>query len=140
MPFAFLLGLFLIMAGCSLRVWCYRVLGRLFTYEVAFRPAHTLVTRAPYKLVRHPSYTGLYMHFIGVAILHFAPGSWNRECGIMYTRAAIWVWVWLVLGVFMFVSVARRSAVEDRVMKEKFADAWEKYRRDVPFMFFPGIF
>ncbi|THH05071.1 hypothetical protein EW146_g10001 [Bondarzewia mesenterica] len=139
MPPVFLAGLSLTVTGCLIRLWCYKVLGKIFTYEVTLRPSHMLVTHGPYAYVRHPSYTGLYMHFGGIAVLHFSPGGWNRECGIMSTLARWWIGLWLVLTAFTFASVWRRSIVEDKIMKKKFGSQWEQYRRDVPFKILPGI-
>src|SRR5690606_11209625 len=53
------LGSALMLAGMALRWWSIRVLARHFTVDVAIRDDHELVRRGPYRLLRHPSYTGL---------------------------------------------------------------------------------
>ncbi|KAI0700469.1 hypothetical protein BC835DRAFT_1266428 [Cytidiella melzeri] len=139
-PPQFWLGLLLATTGCALRVWCYKTLGTLFTYELSLRPTHTLIRTAPYNIVRHPSYTGLFLHFTGVALLHFSPGGWDRECGITTeTKSGPWILLWLGLSAYTFVSVWRRGAVEDRLMQKRFGEVWEQYARDVPCKFFPGV-
>ena len=138
-PASFVLGLVLALSGSAIRVWCYRVLGHMFTYEVSLRPTHSLVKCAPYSIVRHPSYTGVFLHFTGIAILHFSPGGWNRECGIMQTASGPWISLWLILSAYTFVSVWRRGDIEDAILREKFGSEWEQYRLDVPFKFIPWM-
>ncbi|KZV67238.1 ICMT-domain-containing protein [Peniophora sp. CONT] len=135
----FLLGAALALFGAYLRHWTYRVLGELFTYEVTLRPQHKLIRRAPYNFVRHPSYAGLYMHFAGVAIMHFAEGGWNRECGIMGTPLVFAVLFWVLIVTFSMASVWRRSIVEDDFLRSKFGTDWLLYRKEVPSKFFPGL-
>lgn len=135
----FAAGAVLNLLGGYIRHWTYKVLGELFTYEVAVRPQHQLVMRAPYNIVRHPSYTGLFMHFGGVAVMHFAEGGWNRECGIMHTPAVAGVLVWVVLSVFAMSSVWRRGAVEDKLMQSKFGEKWLHYYQQVPYKYFPYV-
>ncbi|KAI0809174.1 hypothetical protein BC629DRAFT_1437382 [Irpex lacteus] len=135
----FALGVILALCGSAIRTWCYSVLGRFFTYEVSLRPAHALIRDAPYNVVRHPSYTGLFLHFVGVAVVHFSPGGWSRECGMLHTKAGFFICLWLTLVAYTFVSVWRRGAVEDNLLKSKFGSIWEQYAREVPWKFFPWI-
>src|SRR3546814_13025802 len=55
------------------RWWSSRVLARHFTVDVTIHPDHELVRRGPYRLLRHPSYTGLLMTFLGFAL---GLGNW----------------------------------------------------------------
>src|SRR3546814_1001771 len=70
------LGIALMLSGMGLRWWSIRVLARHFTVDVAIRPDHELVRRGPYRLLRHPSYTGLLMTFLGFAL---CLGNWLRS-------------------------------------------------------------
>src|SRR3546814_1807757 len=54
--------------GMGLRWWSIRVLARHFTVDVTIHPDHALVRRGPYRLLRHPSYTGLLVTFLGFAL------------------------------------------------------------------------
>ncbi|KAI0341083.1 hypothetical protein BDW22DRAFT_1333253 [Trametopsis cervina] len=135
----FTLGALLAISGGALRVWCYRVLGSLFTYEVTLRPAHTLVRQAPYNTVRHPSYTALILQAIGTIAVLFSPGAWSRECGIMHTKAGPFVILWPMGVAYTCVSVWRRGALEDDLLRKRFGSVWEEYAREVPWKFFPWI-
>jgi protein-S-isoprenylcysteine O-methyltransferase len=67
------LGVATVLAGVALRVWAILTLGRHFRREVTIEPGQTLVRRGPYRLLRHPSYTGLLLNFAGLGL---AFGSW----------------------------------------------------------------
>jgi protein-S-isoprenylcysteine O-methyltransferase Ste14 len=49
------------------------VLGAFFTTDVRVRADQTVVERGPYRWVRHPSYTGMIMTFVGIGL---ALGNW----------------------------------------------------------------
>jgi protein-S-isoprenylcysteine O-methyltransferase Ste14 len=52
-------------AGLILRWWAIITLGRFFTVDVTIEQDHELVERGPFRLVRHPSYTGVLLAFFG---------------------------------------------------------------------------
>jgi protein-S-isoprenylcysteine O-methyltransferase Ste14 len=60
--------------GLALQVWAIVSLGRWFTLRVALLPGHELVRAGPYRLLRHPSYTGLFLWLVGLPL---AFGSWG---------------------------------------------------------------
>lgn len=135
----FIAGFILAMSGAITRVWSYRALGRLFTYEVTIRPSHTLVTSGPYRFVRHPGYIGLLSHLVGVAIIGGSPTSWIASCGVMSSPAWIWVSTWYILFIWSIFSVGRRGKVEDALLEKEFGDEWRRYHRSVPYMYIPGL-
>jgi protein-S-isoprenylcysteine O-methyltransferase len=56
-------------AGLVLRWYSILHLGRFFTVNVAIAADHQLVDTGPYRFVRHPSYTGALLAFIGFALV-----------------------------------------------------------------------
>jgi protein-S-isoprenylcysteine O-methyltransferase Ste14 len=66
-------GLVVLAAGVALRTWAILTLGRLFKFVVVIQDGHRVVTSGPYRLLRHPSYTGALVAFLGVGI---ALDSW----------------------------------------------------------------
>ena len=56
-------------AGLALRTWAIVTLGGWFTLRVGVTPAQRLVRSGPYRLIRHPSYTGAFLAFVASAIL-----------------------------------------------------------------------
>jgi protein-S-isoprenylcysteine O-methyltransferase len=67
------LGVAVVLAGVALRAWAILTLGRYFRREVTIEPGQMLVRRGPYRVLRHPSYTGI---MLSVAGLGLAFGSW----------------------------------------------------------------
>jgi protein-S-isoprenylcysteine O-methyltransferase Ste14 len=55
-------------AGLCLRQWAILVLGRFFTVDVRVHSNQVVVARGPYRWVRHPSYSGLIVFFVGVGL------------------------------------------------------------------------
>jgi protein-S-isoprenylcysteine O-methyltransferase Ste14 len=66
-PF-FIVGLALMASGIYVRQWAIFTLGRFFTADVRVHPQQTVVDRGPYRWVRHPSYSGLIIFFLGVGL------------------------------------------------------------------------
>jgi protein-S-isoprenylcysteine O-methyltransferase Ste14 len=61
-------GIALIAAGVALRAWSIATLGRFFQYQIEVQPDHRVVTGGPYRYVRHPSYTGVALVIVGIAL------------------------------------------------------------------------
>ncbi|MEP6810686.1 MAG: isoprenylcysteine carboxylmethyltransferase family protein [Chthoniobacterales bacterium] len=54
--------------GLALRWWAIVVLGRFFTVDVQIAQDHELVDRGPFRWMRHPSYTGVLLAFLGFGL------------------------------------------------------------------------
>jgi protein-S-isoprenylcysteine O-methyltransferase Ste14 len=67
------IGLCVLAAGVAFRTWAMLTLGRLFKFVVVIQDDHRVITSGPYRLLRHPSYTGALVAFLGVGI---ALDSW----------------------------------------------------------------
>jgi len=83
-------GAFVSIFGNLLRQRCFWELGALFTFEVTIQPEHTLITTGPYSIVRHPSYTGVYLTLLGPTAMMLAPGAWVRECWFSFACSNRW--------------------------------------------------
>ena len=75
-----LLALGLLLGGLALRWAAIITLGRLFTVDVAIHADHVVVQSGLYHLVRHPSYTGLLVAFLGLGVI-FA--NWLSILGLL---------------------------------------------------------
>ena len=53
----------------ALRTWAILTLGRLFKFVVVIQEGHQVVASGPYRLLRHPSYTGALVAFLGIGIV-----------------------------------------------------------------------
>jgi protein-S-isoprenylcysteine O-methyltransferase Ste14 len=61
-------GLTLIVCGIGLRAWSIATLGPFFQYRIEVQPEHRVVTAGPYRYVRHPSYSGVALVLLGIAL------------------------------------------------------------------------
>src|SRR5881394_2202280 len=72
-PAVAVVAVVLFVAGLILRWWAIVILGRFFTVDVTIERDHELVERGPFRWVRHPSYTGVLLAFVGLAL---TLGNW----------------------------------------------------------------
>jgi protein-S-isoprenylcysteine O-methyltransferase Ste14 len=102
-------GLGLAIAGAALAIGSRAMLGRNWSATVELKQDHELVTRGPYRLVRHPIYSGLLLLFLGNAIM---VGDWRG----------------LLAVAIVFVSFWRKFRLEERWLVEHFGDAYRLYQ------------
>jgi protein-S-isoprenylcysteine O-methyltransferase Ste14 len=114
-------GVFLFVGGLFLRWWAIITLGRFFTVDVTIEKDHELVERGPFRLVRHPSYTGVLLAFVGFALT-------------LRNWAAL-----LVILVPIFAAFIRRMNVEEdalsRALGSRYAEYMGRTKRLVPFVY-----
>lgn len=104
-------ALSLLVGGLALRWYAILTLGRLFTVDVAIQADHTLVETGPYRYVRHPSYTGMLVAFLGVGVYF---GNWLSIAA---------------LAVPIFLVVMIRIRVEEAALLTTFGVAYSDYCR-----------
>jgi len=63
------LGDFLVFVGLFIAIWARMTLGRNWSASVTLKENHELIQRGPYRLVRHPIYSGLLLMILGTAVL-----------------------------------------------------------------------
>ncbi len=57
------------LGGLALRTWAVSALGRFFTWNVEVQAGQRLIQDGPYRLIRHPSYTGALVTFVASCVL-----------------------------------------------------------------------
>jgi protein-S-isoprenylcysteine O-methyltransferase Ste14 len=118
-PWRVAVGLVVFALGLGLAVQARRHLGRNWGLPMTQNDQPELVTSGPYRLVRHPIYTGILLGGLGTAV------------------ALSWVWLAAVAlaGIYFVAS----ATVEERYLAEQFPDEFPAYRRStrmlVPFVF-----
>jgi len=63
------IGGLVLLAGKALKFWAITSLGPRWTFRVLVPPGGSLVTRGPYRRLRHPNYVGVIGELIGMALL-----------------------------------------------------------------------
>lgn len=136
----FIIGTILVIIGCLGRLWCFRVMGRHFTHQLALRKDHTLVTTGPYNIVRHPGYAASWIASFGISLIYASPGSFMRSSGWLSTHFGRVVFaVWVVQVILSVVLSRARSISEDAMLRKRFAEEWDVWSRRVRYRFIPGI-
>ncbi|XP_006456175.1 hypothetical protein AGABI2DRAFT_227997 [Agaricus bisporus var. bisporus H97] len=136
----FFLGTIFTILSAILRLWCFKCLGHLFTFEITIRPKHELITHGPYAYVRHPSYTGVYLTLIGATCVLLAPGNWTADYGIRNPIGLILLCLWLLKCSFAFRGMGVRLRAEDDLLHANFGSEWEAYAKRVPYKFVPWVY
>ncbi len=96
-----------VIAGALLIV-VFRTLGTNLTDTVVTRAKHTLITRGPYRWVRHPFYVALAL-------------------GVTANAVVTANWFFALMGAVSIVLFAIRTRTEEEKLVERFGDAYRNY-------------
>lgn len=120
-PVFFWSGIACMFVGGILRTHCMHVLGSHFTSAVAVQPDQGVVERGAYRWVRHPSYTGGILTFVGLGL---ALANWLSL---------------VVLLAGPLVAYSYRAHVEEAYLLARLGPAYASYmhrtKRFLPFLF-----
>ena len=114
-------GLALLISGTVLRWAAVFTLKKYFTVNVTIFEDHRLVREGLYRHLRHPSYTGLLLRYLGL--------------GLAYAN-------WLSLALVflpMLGAVLYRMRVEERALSEAFGAGYAEYARSTKRLI-PGVY
>ena len=113
------LGLVLFALGLGFAIWARVHIGRNWGTPMTQKDDPELVTSGPYRLVRHPIYSGILAGTAGTAVALS--------------------WWWLIPTALAGIYFIYSATVEERYMSEQFPDAYPAYKRStkmlVPFVF-----
>jgi protein-S-isoprenylcysteine O-methyltransferase Ste14 len=114
-------GLVVLAIGIAIRSTAIAQLGRFHTPNVAIREDHQLKVTGLYRLVRHPSYLGALIAYLGFSL---ALGNWLSVVVIMGVMSCLYRY---------------RIHEEDAAMLAAFGDAYRAYcvrtRRLIPWVY-----
>jgi len=86
---AFTVGLMVLVAGLVLRGWSIMTLGDYFTGRVMVSADQPVITAGPYRMLRHPSYTGVLLACAGVGL---ASANWVSLAVMVLPLLAVLFW------------------------------------------------
>jgi protein-S-isoprenylcysteine O-methyltransferase len=114
------IGIVIFIPGAALRWYAIFYLGRYFTVDVRVAEHQHVVDTGPYRFIRHPSYTGAFLQFLGFALC--IGNSWSM--------------LMLVPIVLVF---SYRIRVEELALERGLGEAYASYRRRtkrlIPFVY-----
>jgi len=103
------LGALLCVIGIGLAIWARVHIGRNWSGVPSIKEGHELVTSGPYRLIRHPIYTGMILALLGSA---FATSAWWLVAFFIVTAMFIW-----------------RVRVEESLMTKQFPEQYSEYKK-----------
>lgn len=95
--------------GLFLAIWARRHLGRHWSGEITIKREHQLIRSGPYRLVRHPIYTGILTMYVGTAVV---TGGWLGVIGVALAAVAYW----------------RKIRLEETNLQVAFGEAYRAYQ------------
>ncbi len=116
----FYVGILLMFLGVLVRQYAIAILGQFFSLTVQIAEDHRVVDKGPYRLIRHPSYTGILITFTGLGLAVQSLGAL------------------LVLLLFFGISFGYRMYVEERTLLsalgQDYASYMKRTKRLIPFI------
>jgi protein-S-isoprenylcysteine O-methyltransferase Ste14 len=106
-----------LLIGFLLRWWSIRTLGQYFTVNVASHKVHRLVTDGPYALIRHPSYTGLLLEFLALAL------TFQNALSLC------------IILLPAFIALLQRILIGERLLEDTLGDEYRSYRHQTCVLF-----
>lgn len=112
-------GLVIEIAGMLFAVWARHTLGKNWTGRITTGGSQELIMQGPYRLVRHPIYTGLLCAVLGTAMI----------IGDLHSAVGFAV---------LLISILIKLRREEAALRQHFGTAYEGYAQRVP-MLLPGL-
>lgn len=115
-----ILGIALFFVGLGLYFASRLYLGKFFSERVRIRSDHKLITKGPYRYIRHPIYAGEILYFLSIPLIF----------------SSIYGFVIMLVIIPMLLY---RIGYEEKVLSSKFGQEYEAYvqrtRKLIPFIY-----
>jgi protein-S-isoprenylcysteine O-methyltransferase Ste14 len=102
-------GVVICAAGFAFAIWARRTLATNWSAEPTIKEGHELITAGPYRLVRHPIYTGILVALLGTELV----GGRVKN---------------LFLVLFAVVILYVKLRIEESLMMRQFPQAYADYK------------
>ncbi len=112
-PWLQLTGAVLLISATVFTFWARWVLGTMWAAVAEIKEGHQLRTEGPYRITRHPIYTGL----IGMLLGSLFIGGFG---------------VWVLYFIVGLIAVIIKAISEERLLKETFGEQYTQYQQRVP--------
>ena len=115
------LGAIICLPGFAIRWTAIVQLGKMFTVDVSISTEHALKTNGIFSVIRHPSYFGLLLITVGLAML-------------MSNILSL-----IVISIPVFCAINYRVSVEESALSTEFGDEYQAYKHEVR-KIIPGLY
>jgi len=115
-----IIGLILCAVGYFFMNWSILALGRQFSLNVTLLEDHKLISRGPYRIIRHPRYLGIMMLYLGLSLLFLS------QIALILTFITFFVIIW-------------RISDEEKLLQQQFGNEWDEYKKRT-YNFIPYLF
>ena len=105
-------GAVICVCGLWFTLWARKTLAGNWSSDVTFKQNHELIRTGPYRIVRHPIYTGLLVMVVGTAM---RIGQLRGVVSLALVTIGFWI----------------KLRQEERLMMRHFPEAYPVYRREV---------
>lgn len=110
------LGLAVYLVFSWVQVWSFKTLGDNYSQDILIKKKHELVTKGPFKIIRHPQYM----------------------CQILLDLGAAAATLGYVVGFLALIEIPiyiMRASVEDKLLSKHLAERFAEYKKKSGFMF-----
>lgn len=110
------IGLAVYLVFSWVQVWSFKSLGNNYSQDIMIKKNHGLVTKGPFKMVRHPQYM----------------------CQILLDLGAAAATLGYIVGLLALIEIPiyiMRASVEDKLLAKHFAERFSEYKKNSGFMF-----
>lgn len=109
------IGLAVYLVFSWIQVWAFKTLGDNYSQEIMIKKKHELVTKGPFKMIRHPQYL----------------------CQILLDIGATAATLSYIVGGFALLEIPiyiMRASMEDKLLAKHFAEQFSEYKKKSGFM------
>jgi len=109
------IGLAVYLVFSWIQVWSFKTLGDNYSQDIMIKKNHELITKGPFKIIRHPQYL----------------------CQILLDVGATAATLSYIVGIFALIEIpiyVMRASLEDKLLAKYFAEKFSDYKKKSGFM------
>ena len=108
-------GLFLYIIFSWVQIWSFKSLGEFYSQEILIYKNHDLISKGPYKILRHPQYVSQILVDIGGGL-------------------AVMSYVLLPIAIIEIPFLIMRALLEEKLLERNFKERFVEYKKKTGFL------
>lgn len=109
------IGLAIYLIFSWVQIWAFKTLGENYSQDILIKKDHQLVTKGPFRIIRHPQYMSQILLDLGGA-------------------AATLSYIVAPIAVIQILFILLRASVEDKLMAKHFGNKFSSYKKKSGFV------